>query len=193
MCIRDRSSGENIAALQGAARCYESQGQLTRAADCWRQVVSCESTISNMTSLARVLTSAGCHWKALAAWDQLLQDQPDLMLATRGRAQALHATGRHQEALETWDGVLAQSPEDDAARSGRALSLIQLGRPEEALSMWEQVSEALLVESDRHGIERARALLDLHLQDAEQRRLVCLLYTSPSPRDLSTSRMPSSA
>ena len=26
-----------------------------------------------------------------------------------------------------------------------------------------------------------------------ERRVVCLLYTSPSPRDLSTSRMPSSA
>ena len=30
--------------------------------------------------------------------------------------------------------------------------------------------------------------------DAEQQQLqACLLYTSPSPRDLSTSRMPSSA
>ena len=28
---------------------------------------------------------------------------------------------------------------------------------------------------------------------ANRRRLTCLLYTSPSPRDLSTSRMPSSA
>ena len=27
----------------------------------------------------------------------------------------------------------------------------------------------------------------------ETERLICLLYTSPSPRDLSTSRMPSSA
>ena len=29
--------------------------------------------------------------------------------------------------------------------------------------------------------------------DNERRYLICLLYTSPSPRDLSTSRMPSSA
>ena len=34
----------------------------------------------------------------------------------------------------------------------------------------------------------------LDIMDPERRRLVtCLLYTSPSPRDLSTSRMPSSA
>ena len=32
-----------------------------------------------------------------------------------------------------------------------------------------------------------------HHQEIEKRILSCLLYTSPSPRDLSTSRMPSSA
>ena len=31
------------------------------------------------------------------------------------------------------------------------------------------------------------------LDDEEEVNIVCLLYTSPSPRDLSTSRMPSSA
>ena len=31
------------------------------------------------------------------------------------------------------------------------------------------------------------------MADAEVQAYVCLLYTSPSPRDLSTSRMPSSA
>ena len=46
--------------------------------------------------------------------------------------------------------------------------------------------------------------IDIHYSDSEQNipneikesieeTLVCLLYTSPSPRDLSTSRMPSSA
>ena len=31
------------------------------------------------------------------------------------------------------------------------------------------------------------------LVDVQGRKKICLLYTSPSPRDLSTSRMPSSA
>ena len=31
------------------------------------------------------------------------------------------------------------------------------------------------------------------ISDGDVRRWICLLYTSPSPRDLSTSRMPSSA
>ena len=33
----------------------------------------------------------------------------------------------------------------------------------------------------------------LHQKDLHNAILTCLLYTSPSPRDLSTSRMPSSA
>ena len=35
--------------------------------------------------------------------------------------------------------------------------------------------------------------LGLHLRDFTRNKNTCLLYTSPSPRDLSTSRMPSSA
>ena len=34
---------------------------------------------------------------------------------------------------------------------------------------------------------------NLHANDVVMKTFVCLLYTSPSPRDLSTSRMPSSA
>ena len=73
----------------------------------------------------------------------------------------------------------------------------------------------LIVEDDPHvllGCQQALALEDIpcegvgSAEDALQRinadfagivisdiRLPCLLYTSPSPRDLSTSRMPSSA
>ena len=41
----------------------------------------------------------------------------------------------------------------------------------------------------------AKKPLDVHLMIVEPERYIqtCLLYTSPSPRDLSTSRMPSSA
>ena len=34
---------------------------------------------------------------------------------------------------------------------------------------------------------------DIRIFDVREQSSVCLLYTSPSPRDLSTSRMPSSA
>ena len=40
-------------------------------------------------------------------------------------------------------------------------------------------------------LEKAVVLVSARMPEAQ--RLICLLYTSPSPRDLSTSRMPSSA
>ena len=42
-----------------------------------------------------------------------------------------------------------------------------------------------------NGLEFGDA--ELNMNGEETRRKTCLLYTSPSPRDLSTSRMPSSA
>ena len=36
-------------------------------------------------------------------------------------------------------------------------------------------------------------IMMMYLSDKNDDKLYCLLYTSPSPRDLSTSRMPSSA
>ena len=47
-----------------------------------------------------------------------------------------------------------------------------------------------LVAGDYDGRRQAEFLLT---QGAERTEETCLLYTSPSPRDLSTSRMPSSA
>ena len=44
---------------------------------------------------------------------------------------------------------------------------------------------------DQNGMEAWRQLVKFYEPTAPLR--VCLLYTSPSPRDLSTSRMPSSA
>ena len=41
--------------------------------------------------------------------------------------------------------------------------------------------------------ERKRWLTKLNMTRILERKKCCLLYTSPSPRDLSTSRMPSSA
>ena len=57
----------------------------------------------------------------------------------------------------------------------------------------------LLISSDRglagpYNMNVTRAALEFAQEKSQQTRWVtCLLYTSPSPRDLSTSRMPSSA
>ena len=43
------------------------------------------------------------------------------------------------------------------------------------------------------GIQDDLIIYDQGVLDTNEESIVCLLYTSPSPRDLSTSRMPSSA
>ena len=44
-----------------------------------------------------------------------------------------------------------------------------------------------------HGVGKITGLETQEIAGTKLRLFVCLLYTSPSPRDLSTSRMPSSA
>ena len=53
--------------------------------------------------------------------------------------------------------------------------------------------EGILLSSDNKVIERKR--IPTKKEDGYESIIlrICLLYTSPSPRDLSTSRMPSSA
>jgi len=77
------------------------------------------------------------------------------------------ASGQYQAALTSWLQELATRPPDArlVAAIGRANS--KLGQFDAAAANFRQAAE-----------------IDPH---------ICLLYTSPSPRDLSTSRMPSSA
>ena len=46
---------------------------------------------------------------------------------------------------------------------------------------------------ERLGLFEAQSSVDVKDEQPIVRKQACLLYTSPSPRDLSTSRMPSSA
>ena len=53
---------------------------------------------------------------------------------------------------------------------------------------------AILSESDQYRVtEKYQKPEFYNTDDASNKLIGCLLYTSPSPRDLSTSRMPSSA
>ena len=72
----------------------------------------------------------------------------------------------------------------------RALSRLSLerGGPRDLGAVRNGLAQAGLL------AKRLGSVLDLPKQISDQKEdLVCLLYTSPSPRDLSTSRMPSSA
>ena len=56
-------------------------------------------------------------------------------------------------------------------------------------------AEMIALANDREKATSAEACraIDAKLRALAERGAACLLYTSPSPRDLSTTRMPSSA
>ena len=71
-------------------------------------------------------------------------------------------------------------------------SVVACGRPEvmtQVRSMVNQTPGVDVIAECSSGKEALRACL----QQKPDLLFICLLYTSPSPRDLSTSRMPSSA
>ena len=57
----------------------------------------------------------------------------------------------------------------------------------------ELFSQAVLLSDNEAFVLKIEAIEKLIENDLVERAKYCLLYTSPSPRDLSTSRMPSSA
>ena len=76
----------------------------------------------------------------------------------------------------------------DSALPGWLSSLPEGLRPYAMLARWDRpVGVWLLYLPCLIGLAFERIRTGLYLTDS------CLLYTSPSPRDLSTSRMPSSA
>ena len=55
---------------------------------------------------------------------------------------------------------------------------------------WGQIYTSFMKDANLFNTEFASKVFDIK---KERDYMTCLLYTSPSPRDLSTSRMPSSA
>ena len=81
--------------------------------------------------------------------------------------------------------------------SGPGFNCLEFYQVDEVLATWSCSGTVVLpVDNDNDGV-----LSDIDLDDANPcvpnavgpNCITCLLYTSPSPRDLSTSRMPSSA
>ena len=89
---------------------------------------------------------------------------------------------RVQEAMGKWPGLLEQYDGIDL----RLIGPLQSNKVKDAVALFTAIETV-----DRPKL--ARALADEMDSQGKTLSLFCLLYTSPSPRDLSTSRMPSSA
>ena len=81
-----------------------------------------------------------------------------------------------------WTAVASQrTSEVFNPSTGHAIAEVALSSAQETNDVVQVAADALADWSETPIVERARVMFR------------CLLYTSPSPRDLSTSRMPSSA
>ena len=95
------------------------------------------------------------------------------------------------------DGAADTFPVDDPS-TGEVLAEVASAGPAEALAALSAASTAQVAWAAHPPRERAEILrraYELMMARVDELALLmtCLLYTSPSPRDLSTSRMPSSA
>ena len=102
-------------------------------------------------------------------------------------------------AIIVGEGVVLESQVDSMLKTIKS-RLTEQGiqmPPDEVLL--DQVNERLIVEElqlqagYRAGVRISDGELNATMEDIARNNNLCLLYTSPSPRDLSTSRMPSSA
>ena len=126
-----------------------------------------------------------------------------LITAPREKIEALTTTPRPSEGGIPGPGPKAEKSEekkkDEGGPSGIFPESILASLHEEIKEEWSKTLQELVrsqiatsgVGTMLHDTEINRRLLWLRLTRFDLQ--VCLLYTSPSPRDLSTSRMPSSA
>ena len=90
-----------------------------------------------------------------------------------------------------WQAIRAQGA--GGQNVNKVASAVHLRFDISASSLPEFYKERLLAWSDRRITTEGVVVIKAQRFRTQEKNLDCLLYTSPSPRDLSTSRMPSSA
>jgi tetratricopeptide (TPR) repeat protein len=91
--------------------------------------------------VAHAMLKNGAINEALTAYDQVIEQFPENVVAKSGRAETLRSLGKYSEALTAYDQVIEQFPWDVFARAGRAETLRSLGKYSEALTAYDQVIE----------------------------------------------------
>ena len=94
---------------------------------------------------------------------------------------------KYDSAQGPFDGTV-EATDDALIVNGKKIAAFAQRNPADL--PWGDLGVDVVLECT--GIFRTKDKAGLHLK-AGAKDVICLLYTSPSPRDLSTSRMPSSA
>ena len=112
--------------------------------------------------------------QAMADFDEAILNAPDRYRSWMSRGIAFAQTGEYKKAALNFTSVIKLKTDLGDGWFNRAESLYHLGKFEAAIADYEMV-------------------LRLKSDDPQALTGICLLYTSPSPRDATLSRMPSSA
>jgi tetratricopeptide (TPR) repeat protein len=91
------------------------------------------------TGRAEVLKAQNRLPEALAAYEVVIAEFPENVVARNGRAEVLKALNRLPEALAAYEDIIAGFPENVVARNGRAEVLKALNRLTEALAAYVDV------------------------------------------------------
>jgi len=122
------------------------------------------------------------------------------LIAGNGRFPFLVLEGARSQGIEMAVIALREEASPDLEKAARRLHWVGLGELSKAIELMHkegvkravmagQVKHNKIFSSIRPDWKLAKLLFSLPRKNTD----ACLLYTSPSPRDLSTSRMPSSA
>ena len=171
--------------------------------------------------LANALSQLDRHEDALLRWDEILTESPQNEQALKGRMHTLLAASRFEDAAVVTAKLLALAPDNpvyayyDARANGKTPAHQPAELNRSLFDSAAHIFDQQLVRGLRYQLpqEVAKKILEIYpakkfslldlgcgtgllgaqLGKLQGRMVGCLLYTSPSPRDLSTSRMPSSA
>ena len=107
-------------------------------------------------------------------------------------AYKLNVLHMHLTDDEGWRLEIPGLPELTSVGGRREFSVDENGNPSEAVGLLPQLGSGPFPNTEGNGFFSRSEFIDL-LRYANDRFIHCLLYTSPSPRDATLSRMPSSA
>ena len=101
-----------------------------------------------LATLAAALNSLGRHEEALAAFDKILQGEPDDVQTLYNRGVVLSALGREEDAVTSYNRALEVNPHHAQSRLNRAIASAKLKRHAEALSDYDKFLRAVPNDAD---------------------------------------------
>lgn len=94
------------------------------------------------TGKAETLRAMGELEGALAAYEEVIEQHPDNIVAKNGRAEVLKATGDLDKALAAYNEIIIEHPDDVIAKTGRAEVLKARGDLDSALAAFDEAIAA---------------------------------------------------